>query len=131
VLGAFSATAGLLAAIALLLAMSGTYAVIAYIVIQRTREFGIRIALGATAGGIVRSVVVQAARLGACGVAIGAVLALGLSQIFASVIVILPTFGAGPYALATAVILTATLGAVVMPSLRASRVNPSDALRSD
>ena len=71
---------------ALLLAFSGTYGVVAFLVAQRTREFGIRMALGATVPRIVRRVLGDAVRLGAGGMAIGGLLALGLSRVLASVI---------------------------------------------
>jgi len=81
VMGAFSATGALLATIGLILAISGTYGVIAFIVVHRRREFGIRVALGATGSVIVRGMIAEAARLGATGMAGGALWALGLSRL--------------------------------------------------
>ena len=127
----FSTAAAALALIAMLLAVSGTYAVLAYLVSQRTREFGVRIAVGATPAAIVRGVIAQAARLAGAGMAIGAIAAAGLSRFLVSNVQILPSFGAGAYALGAVVMLTATIAAASMPSLRASRIDPSEALRAD
>ena len=120
-LQAFSSVVVVLAAIALVLAVSGTYGVVAYLVMQRTREFGIRMALGATAAGIVRAVVQGALRLGAIGTLIGFVLAMAMWSVFASVIEILPMFGFAPFAAGACVVFVATLLAASVPSLRAAR----------
>jgi macrolide transport system ATP-binding/permease protein len=130
-LQAFSSVVMLLGVIALVLAISGTYGVIAYLVMQRTREFGIRMALGASAAGIMRAVVRGALVLSAIGAAIGSALALGLFAVFAAVIEILPMFGVAPFVLATAVVLLATALAASVPSLRAARIDPAAALRAE
>ena len=130
-LQAFSSVVMVLAAIALVLAVSGTYGVVAYLVMQRAREFGIRMALGATAAGIVRAVVQGALRLGAIGTAIGFVLAMGMWSVVASVIEILPMFGFAPFAAGAGVVFVATLLAASVPSLRAARVDPAAALRAE
>lgn len=130
-LQAFSSVVMVLAVIALVLALSGTYGVVAYVVMQRTREFGIRMALGATAAGIVRSVVKGALRLGAIGTCIGFALAAAMWSVLASVIEILPRFGVVPFLLGAVVVLIATGLAASVPSLRAARVDPAAALRSE
>jgi putative ABC transport system permease protein len=117
--------------VALVLAVSGTYGVVAYLVMQRTREIGIRMALGATVGGIARSVVKSAMRLGAAGTAIGALIAIGFWYLLVSVIEILPPPAATSFFIGAAVVLMATALAAAVPSLRAARVDPAAALRSE
>jgi ABC-type antimicrobial peptide transport system permease subunit len=124
-------TAGGLGIVALLLAISGLYSVIAFFVALRTNEFGIRVALGARSADIVRMVLGQALRLAAVGLAVGAVLGTPLlialhanfpfTQRFDPA-VILPT--------AFVLALTALFAAWV-PARRASSIQPSDALRAD
>jgi predicted permease len=127
----FSATVLALGLVALVLAVSGTYGVVAYIVTQRTREFGIRMALGATASSIVRGVVTGAVRLGAIGVAIGAAVALALSRVLPALIETPPLSAAPPYFLGAAVVLAATAAAASIPSLHAAQVDPAAALRAE
>ena len=98
---------------------------------QRTREFGIRMALGATVSGVVRSVLGDALRLGARGMVIGGALALALSQVLASMVEIMPAFTVTPYVTGALIVLLATATAAVVPSLRASRVDPAVALRNE
>jgi ABC-type antimicrobial peptide transport system permease subunit len=130
-LGVFSTAAAALAAIALIFAISGTFAVIAYLVSQRTREFGVRIALGATGHDLVLSVIVGAMHLGTLGIVIGGAIAFALSRLFASRIPILPTFGVQPYILGVLVIGAATLAAATIPSQRAGKIDPCEALRAE
>jgi putative ABC transport system permease protein len=130
-LQAYSSVVLLLGTVALALAVSGTYGVVAYLVMQRTREFGIRMALGATVGGIARSVVKSAMWLGATGTAIGSVIAIGFGYLLVSVIEILPPPAATSFFLAAAVVFIATALAAAVPSLRAARVDPAAALRSE
>lgn len=119
------------AGLALFLGAVGIYGVISYVVAQRTREIGVRIALGAERS-VVRSMVLQqAARLAVAGVAVGLVAAAGLTRLMTSLLygvrpVDAPTFGA------VAVTLTAiALLASYVPAHRASSVDPVVALRSD
>jgi putative ABC transport system permease protein len=126
-----SAIVSLLAAGALLLAFSGTYSVMAYLVSDRMREFGIRMALGASVAGVVRSVLEQALRLGVSGTIVGGSLALALSTVLASLVEIMPAPSAGPYLLGAFIILLASAIAAVVPSHRAARVDPAVALRTE
>jgi hypothetical protein len=130
-LQALSWVVTLLAAIALVLAVSGTYGVIAYLVMQRTREFGIRVALGATAGGIVRSVVRGALRLGLIGIVIGLALALAEFVAFTAVVDLDAQLEVLPFAGGAVVVLLAMMFAAWLPSLGAARVDPAVALRSE
>jgi ABC-type antimicrobial peptide transport system permease subunit len=116
-----------------LLAFSGTYAVVAFLVMQRTREFGIRIALGATAGQIVSGILGETLRTAALGIGAGLVMAAGLAQVFSGTIIspIIPKFSVLPYLVGTAVVVIATAAAALIPSLRTTRIDPSRALRVD
>src|SRR5207245_10639121 len=79
----FSWAASAIGAIALLLTLIGIYGVLSYLVAQRTKEIGIRMALGASVGGVVGQVLRQSARYGVVGIVPGTVLALGVSKLFA------------------------------------------------
>jgi putative ABC transport system permease protein len=119
------------AALALLLAMVGVFGTLAYSVQQRVREFGLRIALGATAGTVWRLVVGGALRVIAAGVAIGLVLAALTSRLLTSML-----FGVEPLDAATFVGVTALLAltaicSTVGPALRAIRVDPAATLRGE
>ena len=104
---------------------------LSYLVAQRTKEIGIRMALGASVGGVVGQVLRQSARYGVVGIVPGTVLALGVSQLFASVLFIVDTFDPAGYAFGAAVVLAACLLAAWAPSRRAARVDPLDALRHE
>jgi putative ABC transport system permease protein len=119
------------AALALLLAMVGVFGVLAYSVQQRTREFGVRIALGATASGVLRLVLSSAGRVVAVGAAVGLITAAVLSRTISTFLFGVPpldpiTFIAVPFVL----IATAAM-AVAVPALRATRVDPVVAFRTE
>ncbi|MBI3404941.1 MAG: ABC transporter permease [Acidobacteria bacterium] len=117
------------ASLALLLAAVGIYGVMSYSVTQRTREIGIRMALGARRGDVLRLVVGRSMALSFAGVALGAVLSLALGRLMSTLLfgitpVDVPTF------LATALLLaTVALAASYLPARRAARVDPLVALR--
>lgn len=122
--GAFAVAATLLAAI-------GTYGVMAQLVVQRTHEFGIRLALGATPPSVVNRVLGAGARLALLGVMLGLGLAVLLMWRLGP---LLPGVSPGdPFALAgaTAVLLVAAALACFLPARRAARVDPMTALRGD
>ena len=129
-----SATARMLAVaaiVALLMSAAGTYGVVAYGVAQRTREFGVRIALGAAPGNIVTLVLRQSATLAALGVAFGIGGALLLSRGMQSILYETDSRNPlviGSVALALGVI---TLVAAWIPARRVVRISPLEALRAD
>ena len=129
VFGAISAAASLLGAVGLLLAFSGTFAVVSFLVAQRTREFGIRLALGATVPTIVSGMLGETLRTAAFGVAGGLAVAAGLIRVLDSVAEVVPTYGPRAYVIGTAIVLASTLLAALLPSLRTARIDPSAALR--
>lgn len=117
--------------LAVLLAALGVYAVLAYAVSQRTREFGVRIALGARRADVLRDVVAGGARLALVGIAAGALAALAASRLLGALLHgVRP---ADPVSLAVASVLLAAIAllAALLPARRAMRVSPVDALRSD
>jgi putative ABC transport system permease protein len=122
---------GLFAALALTLAAVGVHGVLAYLVAQRTREIGVRMALGATAGGLVRLVFGQGMRLVGIGLAAGFALALVLGRSLSGLL-----FGVTSTDVPTLVAVVAVLGTVAaasiwLPARRASHVDPLTALRQE
>jgi putative ABC transport system permease protein len=119
------------AAIALFLALTGIYGVISYFVSQRTREIGIRIAVGATASNIVRMTLGEACRVGGIGLAIGIpasyLLTRGLSSALFNVVVVKWT----TFSAVTVLLAAAALLAAYIPARRAAAVDPVFALRSE
>jgi predicted permease len=117
--------------LALLLAAVGTYGVLSYMVTERRREIGIRMALGANRSTVLAQVMKHGLLLTAIGVAVGLAGSLGLNQLIRSLL-----FGVQPGDTGTlaAVILTISLAAVVacwLPAWRASRLDPNVVLRED
>jgi putative ABC transport system permease protein len=126
-----------LGTLALLLTVSGLFSVLSYLVEQRTREIGVRMALGASSRSVGALVVKQSARPVAIGIAIGSTLVIGFTaallatpaaeQIGGLVNLVDPL----AYGASIAVIVAACAGAALFPALRAGRVNPLEALRQD
>jgi putative ABC transport system permease protein len=123
--------ASALGLIALLLTITGVYGVVAYVVAQRTREFGVRLALGATPRDIVGLVLRQLMRLALAAVAAGALIALGMSRYLASQFTFVDAYTRSGYAIGICTVLVACAVAAYIPSRRASTVNPVEALRAD
>ena len=129
-----SATAQSLAVaamVALLMACVGIYGVMAYSVAQRTQEFGVRVALGATGGGIVRLVLGRAAVLAGLGVAIGIVGAVAMSRALQAILV--DTRANDPVAIGFLALFLSAVSLVAswVPARRATRVDPMEALRAE
>jgi putative ABC transport system permease protein len=119
------------AAVALLLAASGIYGVVAYAVSQRTREMGIRLALGATPGAVLRLVVREGMALPLAGGAAGVVAALGLTRLLrASLYGVSPT-DPGVIGVTLVLLLLVALLACLLPGRRATRADPLEALRAE
>ncbi|HSK21058.1 MAG TPA: ADOP family duplicated permease [Longimicrobiales bacterium] len=119
------------AALGLLLALAGVYGVMAYSVAQRRREMGIRLALGATRGGILRFVVVQGVAVAAAGVLIGALATAGVTRALGALI---PGAGAPAPLVTGAIALLLMLvcaAACVLPARSAARVDPVQTLAAD
>jgi predicted permease len=117
--------------IALCLAVTGVYAVTSYLVASRTREIGVRIALGASNVQIARASMAQTVSLGLAGGAAGLLGALALSRILRATLYQTSPLDPGVYAGAVAVLIAAVVGATCLPLRRALRVNPVDVLRSE
>jgi len=117
------------AALALTLSAIGIYGVLAYTVTQRTREFGIRIALGAGVGAVAGMVLRQGMLLAAIGLAIGAGGAFALTRLMQSML-----FGVKPtdplvFGGVAGVLMAIAMLASLLPSLRVTRIRPAAALR--
>jgi predicted permease len=122
---------GAFAGIALLLAVLGIYGVMSYLVTQRTREFGIRMALGAKAGDLLQMVVRQGMRLVLIGLALGVIGSLALSRVLTGFL-----FGVratDPMTFVVVSVLLAIVGGLAcwLPARRAAKVDPMMALRSE
>jgi putative ABC transport system permease protein len=114
---------------AMLLAAIGIYGLMAYSVAQRTREIGIRLALGAESSHIRKMVVFQGLRPALTGVACGLVAALGLTRMIAGVLFGVKPWDAFVFLVVPVIVAGVALIAVWVPATRASRVDPIDALR--
>jgi putative ABC transport system permease protein len=122
---------GLFAGLALALSAVGIYGVTAYSVTQRTREMGLRMALGAQPGGVLRLVVGEAGALVGLGVALGLAAAFGLTRVMASLLYGVGSTDPGTF-VAVAVGLTGiAIAAAWLPGMRATRVDPMVALRAE
>jgi predicted permease len=119
---------GVFAAVALSLSVVGIYGVMSYLVSQRTREIGIRLALGAGGGDILRLVVGNGARLIAGGILIGLMASFALQKLVSSLLFGVTAADAAS-AIAVAVLAAVALLACYLPALRATRVDPLHALR--
>jgi predicted permease len=117
--------------LALLLTVSGIYGVLSYLVTQRTKEIGIRMALGATAGAVSGMVLKQLLCLASLGIALGVLLALGASRMFAWRLVMMNTYDGVAYAGAVLLVTAASVAAAYFPSRRAARIDPTTTLRYD
>ncbi len=120
---------GAFALTAILLAVTGLYGLVAYVVSQRASEIGLRLAIGATPGGVRRMILLQAARLGVAGLAVGLAVAVAVRQLSRSAVADLSV---DPAVLAATIALV--MGIVMMaawlPARRAARIEPTLALKA-
>lgn len=120
---------GLFAALALLIAAIGIYAVFAYAVAQRTREIGLRIALGAQPGSVLRLVVSEGMKVGLVGIAVGLVGALLAGRALSTIVYDVPVRDPATFASAAIALMVVVLAACFLPARRAAKVDPLVALR--
>ncbi len=120
---------GAFGALALLLAAIGLYGVVAYTVAQRTREVGVRVALGAGVGDVVRMVLGGGMRLAAVGVTLGALAAAAVAQLLSSLLYGVSSLDPLAYVGGASLLLLVAFLANLIPARRAARVDPMVALR--
>jgi predicted permease len=126
-----AALLGSFGVLALLLAAVGLYGVIAYSVSLRTKEVGVRMALGAKPRDIARLVLGQGGRLALCGVGIGAALAAGVGKVLESMLYGVGAFDPVAYAIAATLLLAVATAANLVPALQAARIDPMRVLRGE
>jgi ABC-type antimicrobial peptide transport system permease subunit len=119
-----------LGSLALLIAVVGLYGVVAYAVAQRTREFGIRMALGAVAGDVGRMVLLQGMRITAAGVIAGLAIGAGVAWAIRGFLLV-PPFDPLTFALAPLLLAAAATLASWIPARRATRADPLEAIRAE
>jgi putative ABC transport system permease protein len=122
---------GIFAVLALLLASLGIYGVMAYSVAQRTRELGVRVALGATRENVLGLVLRQGIVLAGLGAIIGLAGAFGLTRLIASQLYAVKATDPATFAGVTVLLLVVAIGATLVPALRATRIDPLVALREE
>ncbi len=118
-------------AVALLLSGVGLYGVIAYSVMRRTHEIGVRVALGADARSVRRLVVADGLRLTALGVALGVVVAVGSTRALAGLLYGVSPADPASFVAIVLLIVTIALAACYVPAHRATRIHPTEALRAE
>jgi putative ABC transport system permease protein len=119
------------ALLALLLAVIGTYAVMAYATEQRAQEIGIRVALGANRGAVMRMIVGQGAALVAVALVIGTGGALALSRLLKGLVYDVTTTDPLTFVAMVALLAIAGIAACCLPALRASAIDPLTAMRGE
>jgi ABC-type antimicrobial peptide transport system permease subunit len=124
-------TAGALAVLALVLALVGLYGVVAYTVERRTREIGIRMALGARPETVIRLMLGQTTRTTAIGLAIGLGLAVAVGQSIASLLYGISALDPFTFVLIPLALFSVAFLAAYIPARKATRVHPTLALRQE
>ena len=122
---------GAFALTALLLGMIGIYGVLSYSVDQWTQEIGVRMAMGAARGQVVRLVLRGGMTWAGGGIALGLVGAVGVSSVLANLLFEIPAQDPVTLAVAGTTLALVALGACYVPAARATRINPTVALRSE
>jgi len=119
------------AALAVMLAMAGVYGVVSFLVNQRTQEIGLRMALGAGTGNVMKMVLSQGIRMAVIGLLIGVAGAAAAAQSLESMLFEVKPFDPLTYVAVVALIAVVTVGACFLPAWRASRIDPMVALREE
>jgi ABC-type antimicrobial peptide transport system permease subunit len=119
------------AVLALLLGVVGLYGVIAYSVSQRTREIGVRMALGAQRSSVYKLVLSEAGRLIGVGIVVGLVGAVGAATLMRSLLFGVQAWDAGTLVAVAVVLGVSAMLASFIPARRAASVNPTEALRAE
>jgi ABC-type antimicrobial peptide transport system permease subunit len=122
---------GLFAAMAVCLAMAGVYGVVAYTVGQRSSEIGLRMALGAGTGDVLRMILRQGMALTGIGLAVGLIAAVAATRLVASMLFEVKASDPATYLGVAALLGVVSLAASYIPARRAARVDPASALRHD
>ena len=122
---------GAFATIALVLALIGVYAVMGVSVIQRTKEIGIRIALGAEAPNLIRILITQSMKPVAWGLAIGLLAAGVVARFLASLLFNVSSLDVTVYVAVAGLLAVAALAAALVPTLKAMQIDPVETLRAD
>ncbi len=128
---AYSWLLGVFAMLAVLLAVGGGYGVTSFLAAQRTREMGIRVALGAQGADILRAVLSGSVLLASVGVGVGLLASLGASKMLASLLFGVSPRDVGVLCATAAVLVLAAVVANLWPARRAARVDPVGLLRSE
>jgi putative ABC transport system permease protein len=122
---------GIFAGAALTLAMIGIYGVMSYAVARRTQEIGLRVALGAARGDVLRVVVGRGMALVGIGLAAGIAGALGVTRLLGSLLYGVSATDLASFGAAAAFMALVALAACLVPALRAARIDPAVALRNE
>jgi ABC-type antimicrobial peptide transport system permease subunit len=121
----------LFAMLGLVLSMVGLYAIVSYLVSQRTTELGVRIALGAQPRHIGSLVIGEAARLVLIGIAVGIPLALGGTRLLSGILYDIHVTDIAAFSTAPVLLAIVAIGAAWLPARRATKVSPTVAMRAD
>jgi ABC-type antimicrobial peptide transport system permease subunit len=124
-------TLGVVSALALILGAVGLYGVLSYVVAERTREIGVRMALGATSGAVRRMVVSQGGKVVILGVLIGVAVAYWSTRYLERLLFEVKPVDAAAFAMMSVMMVAVGVVASYMPARRASAVDPIESLRSD
>jgi len=122
---------GVFAFLALLLAAVGLFSVLSYLVTQRTREIGIRLALGSPIASVRGMILGDGLKLAGAGCLLGLVLALAASQLLSRLLLNISPWDVPTLIVVTVLLLSVAFLATAIPAWRATRVNPMIALRQD